>query len=104
MEDESDSSFNSDDAVLLSELLEEIFPPEKSVLTTPSEDPPSVTSPMKCSRNLQETSHNFNQDAEEKLDVAKNEVLDDNSDSSFYSEDAVLLSELIEEYKKRYPP
>ena len=29
--------------------------------------------------------------------------MDDGSDSSFYSDDAVLLSELIQEYKKLYP-
>ena len=107
MEDDSDSSFYSDDAVLLSDLIEykKLYPPKKSVVTPPNEDPPAVTSPMVCNRNLQETSYTFNREAEEDVEVVNNhEDLDDNSDSSFYSDDAVLLSELIEEYKKLYPP
>ena len=103
IEDDSDSSFYSDDAVLLSELIEEhkkLYPPKKSVVTSPNEDPFPVTLRNMCSSSLQETSCTFHHDVEEDVNIAKSP---DTGDSAFFSDDTVLLSELLEEYEKLYP-
>ena len=104
IEDDSDSSFYSDDAVLLSELIEEhkkLYPPKQSVVTPPNEDKFPVTLRRMCSSILLENSGTFNQDVEEDVNIVKSP---DNGDSAFFSDDTVLLSELLEEYKKLYPP
>ena len=88
IEDDSDSSFYSDDAVLLSELIEEhqkLYPPKKSVVTPPNEDQLSVTLRRMCSSSLQEISCTFNHDVEEDFKIVLSPDNGD-SDSEFFSD------------------